>query len=317
MKLCVVGKGRMLHALMKPLLLAHQAKRLQIVAILTSVQEHAMPQWHVAGISFIQCPQGIQDPAVLEHLQNILQPDVLLLASWGEILTPHTLEALAPIKVWNLHPSLLPAHRGVNPYIACILAGDSQSGLTLHQLVAGIDEGNILAQRVVPIELGMSGLDLQDLTLRELPLLLESVLADIEEKGLEAYHHNAIEQPIWGASHHRLAQITQVALNPHSPLGVLQRQAHAVRGWMPCLLPLGRGFYLGVEAFHLSEWASFLTFKWEHPVSGDVVFVTGNDLYYRGLKCPYFIGTVALFVRVLRFFKAFCLKGKCNNLGIF
>ncbi len=317
MKLCVVGKGRMLHALMKPLLLAHQAKRLQIVAILTSVQEHAMPQWHDAGISFIQCPKGIQDPAVLEHLQNILQPDVLLLASWGEILTPHTLEALAPIKVWNLHPSLLPAHRGVNPYIACILAGDSQSGLTLHQLVAGIDEGNILAQRVVPIELGMSGLDLQDLTLHELPLLLESVLADIEEKGLDAYHHRAIEQPIWGASHHRLEHITQVVLNPHSPLDVLQRQAHAVRGWMPCLLPLGRGWHVDVVAFHARSRKGSFMVQWTHPASGETCFVTGKALYYKGLKYPLVTDIFSLFTRVLRFFKAFCLKGKCNNLGIF
>ncbi len=305
MKLCVVGKGRMLHALMKPLLLAHQAERIQIVAILTSVQEHAMPQWHEAGISFIQCPHGIQASVVMDHLKALVKPDVLLLASWGEILTAHTLEALAPIKVWNVHPSLLPAHRGVNPYIACVLAGEVQSGLTLHQVVPCVDEGKILAQHVVPIEAGMSGLDLQNLTLYELPLLVESVLADIEEKGLEAYHHSAREQEVWGASHHRLEQITQVILNPEAPLEVLERQVLAVRGWMPCLLPLGRGWYVDVVAFHTRAEKGSFTFQWTHPTSGNTCFVTGQALYYKGVKYPLAMGLFSLFARFLRFFKAF------------
>ena len=301
----MVGKGQMLHALMKPLLVAHHAERLQIVGMLTDVHEHAMPQWHDAGISFIQCPQGIQDPAVLDHLQNVLQPDVLLLASWGEILTPHTLDALAPIKVWNVHPSLLPAHRGVNPYIACILAGESQSGLTLHHVVAGIDEGKILAQHVVPIDEGMSGLDLQARTLEAIPSLFEDVITQVNAVGLEAFYQTAIEQSVWGASHHRLAQITQVVLNPHSPLDVLQRQAHAVRGWMPCLLPLGKGFHLEVEAFHPTEETESSMFKWTHPASGKRYFVTVTGIYYKGLKCFCKRGFIPLFAKVYRFFNAF------------
>jgi methionyl-tRNA formyltransferase len=296
----------MLHALMQCLLVAHQASRVQVVAIVSNLQEKPVRQWHDAGISFIQCPQGIQDPAVLEHLQNVLQPDVLLLASWGEILTPHTLEVLAPIKVWNLHPSLLPAHRGVNPYLACILAGESQSGLTLHQLVAGIDGGKILAQRAVPIDAEMSGLDLQVRTLEAIPLLFEDVITQVNAVGLEAFHQTASEQPLWGASHHRLAQITQVVLNPHSPLDVLQRQAHAVRDWMPCLLPWVGGFHWDVASFHCNRNEKDPTsLEWMHPVSGTRCFVTVKGLYYKGLKCFCARGIVPLFVKVYRFLKAF------------
>jgi methionyl-tRNA formyltransferase len=296
----------MLHALMKHFLMTHQAGRIQVLAIMSNPQEQALPQWHEAEISFIQCPQGIQDPAVLTHLQNVLQPDVLLLASWGEILTSQTLKALAPIKAWNLHPSLLPAHRGVNPYIACILAGETQSGLTLHQLGAGIDEGKILAQRVVPIDKGMSGLDLQTRTLEAIPLLFEEVFAQIDAVGLDAYHHSAIEQPVWGASHHRLAQITQIILNPHSPLEVLKRQVHAVRGWMPCLLPWVGGVQLDVASLDCNANVNNPTsLKWIHPTSGIHYFVTVKGLYYKGLKCFCASGFLPLFAKISRFFKAF------------
>lgn len=317
LKLCVVGKGRMLHALMNALMDYHQAGRVQVLAVVTSLHEQAPVQWNEAGVSFIQCSQGIQEPALLHHLQEVLKPEVILLASWGEILSATTLASLAPMKVWNLHPSLLPAHRGVNPYLASILAGDSESGLTLHQLEAGIDEGKILAQRSVPITLGMSGLDLQARTLQELPLLVEALLSQLDAMGLEAYHQSATAQRLWGASHHRLACITQVILNPTSPFEVLKRQAQAVRGWMPCLLPLGKGFALGVESFHSREPNHSAVFQWEHPVSGKIGFVTGNALYYKGFKCPCWIGLMAWLARVLRSLGSFNLTAKCNNLGIF
>ncbi len=313
----MVGKGRLLHALMNTLLAYHQAGRVQVLAVVTSLHEQAPVEWYEAGISFIQCVHGIQEPGLLKHLQDVLKPEVILVASWGEILTASTLDALAPIRVWNLHPSLLPAHRGVNPYVASILAGDAESGITLHQLQAGIDEGNILAQRSVPIAPEMSGLDLQAQILKELPLLVEALLNQLDAMGLEGYHHSATVQPLWGASHHRLACITQVILNPQSPVDVLKRQAQAVRGWMPCLLPLGHGFALGVDSFHSRDPNHAAVFQWGHPVSGEMVFVTGNALYYRGVKCPCWMGLMSWLASVLRGIKRFYVKDKCNNLGIF
>jgi methionyl-tRNA formyltransferase len=307
----------MLHALMNTLMSYHQAGRVQVLAVVTSLHEQAPVQWQEAGISFIQCSQGIQAPALLHHLQEVLKPEVILLASWGEILSATTLASLAPMKVWNMHPSLLPAHRGVNPYLASILAGDTESGLTLHQLAAGIDEGKILAQRSVPIARGMSGLDLQARTLQELPLLFEAVFSQLDAMGLEGFHQSATAQPLWGASHHRLAYITQVILNPTSPFEVLKRQAQAVRGWMPCLLPLGHGFALGVESFHSREPNHSAVFQWEHPVSKEGGFVTGNALYYKGGKCLYGGSLIAFTARVSGFLSHFKRSFKCNNLGIF
>ena len=303
MKLCIVGKGKMLHAVMETLLVEHQVGRLELLAVFSTVQERPCDTWQEAGISFIQSRHGIQDPAILEHLQTVLQPDVILLASWGEILTQPYLEALAPIKVWNLHPSLLPAHRGVNPYLACILAGESESGLTLHHVSVGIDEGRILEQCRIPIDAGMSGLDLQTRTLDAVRVLFESVFAELDIKGLDIYHQSAYVQSLWGASHHRLAEITQVVLNPDSPKTVLTRQVQAVRGWMPCLLPLGKLFYLDIDAFDSNNLVEKNTLEWRPFVSGQVYFVTGKALYYKGFKCLSIRPLIPYVVGVLRFFK--------------
>jgi methionyl-tRNA formyltransferase len=49
------------------------------------------------------------------------------------------------------HPSLLPRHRGPNPYFAAIDAGDTESGVTIHRLTGEYDDGALIAERRVPI----------------------------------------------------------------------------------------------------------------------------------------------------------------------
>ena len=51
----------------------------------------------------------------------------------------------------NLHPSLLPRHRGATPIPAAILAGDAETGVTLMRMDAGLDTGPIVAQERVAL----------------------------------------------------------------------------------------------------------------------------------------------------------------------
>ncbi len=78
------------------------------------------------------------------------KPDCILLASWGEIVKPHML-ALPEVEFINVHPSLLPAHRGGNPYTSVIRAGETQSGVSFHLVDEGIDTGPVLHQIGVPV----------------------------------------------------------------------------------------------------------------------------------------------------------------------
>ena len=72
-------------------------------------------------------------------------PDGLLLVAYGQ-LVPDDLLALAPRPPLNVHPSLLPRHRGAAPVAATILAGDPEGGVTLMVMEARLDAGPIVAQ---------------------------------------------------------------------------------------------------------------------------------------------------------------------------
>jgi methionyl-tRNA formyltransferase len=88
------------------------------------------------------------DPHASEHLEALraLEPDVLLVASYGVILKASELE-LAPHGALNVHASLLPRHRGASPIQAAILAGDATTGVTIQRIVKALDEGDVLLAR--------------------------------------------------------------------------------------------------------------------------------------------------------------------------
>ena len=74
-----------------------------------------------------------------------LAPDLLLVGGFGIILKKAVLE-LPRIGCVNAHSSLLPRHRGPNPFAAVVMAGDTHSGVSFHRIDEGIDTGDILDQ---------------------------------------------------------------------------------------------------------------------------------------------------------------------------
>jgi methionyl-tRNA formyltransferase len=79
-----------------------------------------------------------------------LKPDVILVAAYGKLLPPEVLKT-PPHGCLNLHPSLLPRHRGPSPVATAILEGDAVTGVTLMLLDEGMDTGPIVAQREHPL----------------------------------------------------------------------------------------------------------------------------------------------------------------------
>ncbi len=79
-----------------------------------------------------------------------LNPDVILVAAYGKLLPPEVLKT-PPHGCLNLHPSLLPRHRGPSPVATAILEGDAVTGVTLMLLDEGMDTGPIIAQREHPL----------------------------------------------------------------------------------------------------------------------------------------------------------------------
>ena len=100
------------------------------------------------GVPVLQ-PKTTKDDAFVAALQR-LEPDVLSVASYGELLRTNVLE-LAPHGALNVHGSLLPRWRGASPVQAAILAGDAETGVSIQRMVLALDAGDVLLEKRVPI----------------------------------------------------------------------------------------------------------------------------------------------------------------------
>jgi len=74
----------------------------------------------------------------------------IALAGFMRVLSPWFVSRWAGRMV-NIHPSLLPKHKGLNTHARAIAAGDREAGCTVHWVSNGVDEGAIIAQARVPI----------------------------------------------------------------------------------------------------------------------------------------------------------------------
>jgi methionyl-tRNA formyltransferase len=89
-------------------------------------------------------PEKARDPAFVARLRE-LAPDVMLVASYGEILKQDLLD-LPRHGCLNVHASLLPRHRGASPIQAAILAGDEETGVSVQRMALALDEGDVLVE---------------------------------------------------------------------------------------------------------------------------------------------------------------------------
>jgi methionyl-tRNA formyltransferase len=100
------------------------------------------------GLPVVQ-PAKLRGSDVVQQLAD-LAPDAGIVAAYGEILRKRVLN-IPPLGYLNIHPSLLPLHRGPTPVTGAILAGETETGVTIMQLDAGMDSGPVLAQQTVPL----------------------------------------------------------------------------------------------------------------------------------------------------------------------
>lgn len=102
----------------------------------------------VFGGAFVARPS--LDDALLERLRAA-RPELVVSWFWTTRLPRAVLDA-APHGAIGVHPSLLPRHRGPDPYFWAIDAGDARTGVTAHRLDDQYDTGRVLASRALDIE---------------------------------------------------------------------------------------------------------------------------------------------------------------------
>ena len=100
------------------------------------------------GLSVYQ-PATLRDEVARQALMQV-KADVMVVAAYGMILPPAILEV--PVHgCLNIHASLLPRWRGAAPIQRAIEAGDTQTGITIMQMDAGLDTGPMLLAEAIPI----------------------------------------------------------------------------------------------------------------------------------------------------------------------
>jgi methionyl-tRNA formyltransferase len=152
-------------------------------------------------------------------------PDVLVVVAYGLILPPAAL-ALPRLGCVNIHGSLLPRWRGAAPIHRAILAGDTETGVTIMQLDAGLDTGPMLLERRRPIGAHDTAGDLHD-ALSELgaAALIEAL------DGLAAGTLVARAQRADGVSYAPKIEKSEAPLDWSASATRLDRQVRAFNPW--------------------------------------------------------------------------------------
>ena len=120
---------------------AGRGSRLTPTAVAEAARQDGLPLLEVEGV---RSGEGFDALAALE-------PDVLVVVAYGEILTPDVLD-IPVLGAVNVHFSLLPRWRGAAPVHRAILEGDELSGVTVMLMDEGMDTGPILSGIETPID---------------------------------------------------------------------------------------------------------------------------------------------------------------------
>ena len=144
---------------------AGRGQKLAMSAVKQLAQQHELPVYQ---------PVSLRAPEAQAELAA-LQPDLLVVVAYGLIL-PQAVLDIPRLGCINSHASLLPRWRGAAPIQRAIEAGDSESGVTVMRMEAGLDTGPMLLKVTTPISAEDTGGTLHD-RLAELgpPAVLQAI----------------------------------------------------------------------------------------------------------------------------------------------
>lgn len=111
----------------------------------TPVKELSMEE----GIAVYQ-PENINHPDFVRQIKA-LAPDVMVVVAFGQLLKPELLD-MPPLGCINVHASLLPKYRGAAPIHWAMINGEKETGVTTMYMDAGMDTGDIILKKTLPIE---------------------------------------------------------------------------------------------------------------------------------------------------------------------
>lgn len=147
-----------------------RGKKLTPPPVKILAESHAIPVFQ---------PEKVRkNDEVFEQLQA-LEPDIAVVAAYGQILPQRILD-VPKFGCVNIHASLLPKYRGASPIQAAVVAGESETGVTIMQMEAGLDTGPAIQMKSIPIDPLHTSQDVHDQLAALGATMIVGVLDDIE-----------------------------------------------------------------------------------------------------------------------------------------
>jgi len=217
-----------------PALEALHAAGHEIVAVYTQPDRPAGRGQAVGAGPVKRCAQAlglpVEQPATLRSPEAVARlrehtADLMVVAAYGLILTPAVLE-LPRLGCWNIHASLLPRWRGAAPIHRALLAGDTETGITIMQMDAGLDTGPMLLKRPTAIGEREDGGTLHD---RLAALGAAAIVAAIAE--FQAGRLTPAPQPADGVTYASKIRKEEARIDWTAPARAIDRQVRAFNPW--------------------------------------------------------------------------------------
>lgn len=169
---------------------------------------------------------------IIDDIQS-LHADVAVLAAYGRIVSQEIID-IFPLGIANIHPSLLPKYRGPTPIESAILNGDEQTGVSIMQLTAGMDEGPVYAQRSLSIAPGEKKFDLYNRISDLASQLFFDTFPAIIDGSLSPKPQNDSD-----ATYSKLIQKSDGVIDWSQSAVAIERQIRAYAGWPQSSTTLG------------------------------------------------------------------------------
>ena len=134
------------------------------------------------GIPVLQ-PEKVRNAEFVQTLKT-LAPDVMVVVAYGQIL-PESILNIPPLGCINIHGSLLPKYRGAAPIHWAIIRGETETGITTMFMDKGMDTGDMLLKKTVPISPSDTTGTLHDTLSQVGAELLIDTLGRLEQGALE------------------------------------------------------------------------------------------------------------------------------------
>ncbi|RUO47970.1 methionyl-tRNA formyltransferase [Pseudidiomarina donghaiensis] len=204
---------------------AGRGKKLQASPVKLLAENHSLPVMQPVNFKSDEAKAQLADFAV----------DVMVVVAYG-LLLPQAVLDIPRLGCINVHGSLLPRWRGAAPIQRALWAGDSETGVAVMQMEAGLDTGPVLKEARLAIEATDTSASLYTKLAALGPQALVATLSDIEN-----YQAKAVVQDNTLATYAKKLSKEEAQLDWNQSAEVLERWVRAFNPWPICWLKTAAG----------------------------------------------------------------------------